>query len=416
MISNLKNKISNNKQIVENFSYLSLAQLFNMLFPVITYPYLLKVLGTDLYGEVVYAQVIATYFIILVSFGFNVSGAKEIAINREDKSKLNEVFSIIMGIKTLFFVLSFIVFVIVLMILGTSEKVFWLYLFSFFICLNDLLFPQWFFQGIEKIKYTTIVNVLIKVLFLLLIFILIKDKSDYLLVPILNVIGIVIGGIFALYVVFVKEKIRFTYPKIPIMLLYAKKNLPLFLSDIVISIKDRFSIIFIGHFLGMGEVAIYDFGVKIMSIFMALIGVVNNAVFPKMSIERDRLFLKRLMKYSFIFCSVSVLFVIILLPYILGFVNKEVEENVLSIQILLLSPILMSLSLPLARNGLVAFDKYRLLLVGMLFTSIFYLLCIGLGYALDILNSVLVFTFVTVAVYGFELLYRVFICKKEKII
>ncbi len=417
MIFKLKELLSSNRGIVENFSYLSLAQLFNMLFPLITYPYLLRVLGKELYGEVIYAQAIAVYFVIFIAFGFNVSGAKEVAIHKNNKQRLSEIFSTIMGIKTFFFLFSFFIFFLVLIVLDLKKGFFWLYIFSFFICLNELLFPQWFFQGIEKIKYITIVNLLIKSVFLIFIFFLINSKSDYLRVPLLNALGAFIGGLVVLYILFVKEGINFYIPKKKTMFVYIKKNMPLFLSDLVISVKDRLNIIFIGHFLGKGEVPVYDLGIRLTSALLSLVGVINNAIFPKMAIEKSKLLLKKLIKYSFIVVSFLALITIALTPFILKIIGgSDLETGVLPIRLLLLSSVIMSFSLPLSRNCLIVFDKYRLLLLGMLFTSLFYLLCIALVYRLNLLNSLLSFVVITILVYLFELFYRIIVCRKEKII
>lgn len=416
MIQPLKQYLQANKRIVENFSYLSLAQLFNMLFPIITFPYLVSVLGAELYGEIVYAQVIATYFSIVVSYGFNVSGAKEVAIHREAHSKLSEIVSVIMGIKVIFFLLSFFLFATVLLLLGLDKQNFLLYFFSFFVCFNELLFPQWFFQGIEKIKYTTLINLLIKSVFLIFIFLFVRDNTDYLLVPILNAMGAIIGGVASLYVLFFRENITLVCPKRSMLIYYLKNNFPLFLSDIIISVKDRFNVIFIGYFLGMNEVAVYDLGIKLVGLFMAFINVINNAVFPKMSIEKNKNLLKKVMKFSFLFCFISVVMIEPLIPFIVKIVSADLEGAALPIQILLISPVLFALSLPLARNGLIVFGKYQLMLWGMLFTTLFYLLCIFLGYSWNILGGVSVFATITVLTYGFELCYRLMICRKLSII
>lgn len=416
MIQPLKQYLQANKRIVENFSYLSLAQLFNMLFPIITFPYLVNVLGAELYGEIVYAQVIATYFSIVVSYGFNVSGAKEVAIHREAHSKLSEIVSVIMGIKVIFFLLSFFLFATILLLLGLDKQNFLLYFFSFFICFNDLLFPQWFFQGIEKIKYTTLINLLIKSVFLIFIFLFVRDNTDYLLVPILNAMGAIIGGVASLYVLFFRENITLVCPKRSMLIYYLKSNFPLFLSDIIISVKDRFNVIFIGYFLGMNEVAVYDLGIKLVGLFMVFINVINNAVFPKMSIEKNKNLLKKVMKFSFLFCFISVVMIEPLVPFIVKIVSADLEGAALPIQILLISPVLFALSLPLARNGLIVFGKYQLMLWGMLFTTLFYLLCIFLGYSWNILGGVSVFATITVLTYGFELCYRLMICRKLSII
>lgn len=70
--------------LIRNFSYLSLLQVFNLILPLIVYPYLIRVLGKETYGLVVFAQSLVFYLVILVGFGFNISATKEVSIHRND--------------------------------------------------------------------------------------------------------------------------------------------------------------------------------------------------------------------------------------------------------------------------------------------------------------------------------------------
>ena len=142
-----------NKKIIENFSYLSLIQVSNIVLPLIIYPYLIRILGKELYGTIIFTQTVATYFSIFINFGFNIFGAKEIAINKQNIEKINEIFSSILIIKSIFWIISILILIISLFLLHIGVDKIILYIFSFLICINEVLFPQWFFQGIEKMKY-----------------------------------------------------------------------------------------------------------------------------------------------------------------------------------------------------------------------------------------------------------------------
>lgn len=412
-IGSIKN---NNKKVIENFSYLSLIQVFNLVLPLVIYPYLIRVLGKDLYGTIVFAQTIATYFSIFINFGFNISGAKEIAVNRENLEKTSEIFSSILTIKSIFWILSILVLIFSLFLLQVGKEEIILYIFSFLICINDVLFPQWFFQGIEKMKYNTIINLVIKVLFIILILFFVQTKEQYLLVPLLNGIGGIVGGVISLYIVLKKEQVSFYIPKLSILKKYLKDSFPLFASDAIISVKDRFNYIFLGTFLGMDKVAIYDIGIKILTLVMIPISIINNALYPKMSIEKNKTLLKNLMKYSLIFYFIVCILIQPFIPFIIKFFAGGMESAILPTRILLIAPIIFCLGLPLAHNGLVVFSKYKSLFIGMLLTTIFYLICILLGSYFDLLYNVSNFAIITVLVYLFEYFYRYIACKKYNII
>ena len=89
----LKEKLGRNKTILANFSYLSILQVFTILFPLLTYPYLLRVIGLELYGVIVFAQTIINYVSLVINFGFNMSGARNVAVYKDDKIRLSSIVS-----------------------------------------------------------------------------------------------------------------------------------------------------------------------------------------------------------------------------------------------------------------------------------------------------------------------------------
>ena len=117
-------------------------------------------------------------------------------------------------------------------------------------------------------KYITLINLFSRIIFLFLIFVVVNDQSKYLYVPLLNGIGAFFGGSIGLYVMIVKHRNRLVKPAIAVIARLFKDSLPLFGSNAVISIKDRFNVIFIGMTLGMKEVAVYDLAIKIMTLFI----------------------------------------------------------------------------------------------------------------------------------------------------
>lgn len=88
------------KTLVENFGYLTLLQICNLLIPLITYPYLINTLGKDLYGVIIYSQAIVSYLSIFVNWGFNISATKSISINRDNPKKVNEIASVVYLVKS----------------------------------------------------------------------------------------------------------------------------------------------------------------------------------------------------------------------------------------------------------------------------------------------------------------------------
>lgn len=299
-MKNLKNSIANNKSLVENFSYLSLLQVFNLVLPLLTYPYLIRVLGVATYGKIIFAQAIISYFVIFVGFGFNISATKEVSIHRDDKSKLSEIVSSVLIIKILIFCISLIILLPILFFFKEASENKTLYLTTLWMCIYEIVFPVFYFQGIEKMKYSSLISVIVRCVFVILIFVFIHSESDYMYVPILNLLGAFLVGVSSIYFIFYSHKLRFYFPKLKVLKIYFNESIPIFLSNVSGQIYVNSNKVLIGLFLGMTEVSYYDMGDKILNILKIPQGILSQTVFSKISRDKNIVFIKKIFSYSLI--------------------------------------------------------------------------------------------------------------------
>jgi len=162
-------KIFNNKKVIENFSYLAIIQVVNLVITIATYPYLIHVLGKEVFGLVVFAQAIVSYLVVLVSFGFNISATKEISVNRNNKNKVSQIFSSILILKGLLFMISLGIISLCINFIPQANDYKLLFYFSMFACFYEFIYPSWYFQGVEKMKYIAIITLTSKFIFLILL-------------------------------------------------------------------------------------------------------------------------------------------------------------------------------------------------------------------------------------------------------
>ena len=325
MMSKLRipQSFKNNYKFIENFSYLSLLQIFNLLVPLITYPYLIRVVGPEMYGTVVFAQSIIGYFSLVIEFGFNISGTKSISENVHDTRKISEVVSSILLLKLMLWIICLGVLALCMWMLPVMREHKILYLFAFTFTFNEFLFPQFFFQGIEKLKYVTFINVFTRSIFLVLVFFVIKDQSDYFKIPLLNGLGAFIGGMIALYIVFVKEKIRFVLPSIQIMKTYFIESFTIFSTKLSYNLRDKTVIVLVGILFTKTVVAYYDLAMKLVGLFTSLYQTVPVAVLPRLIKNRNHSFSKLIFRATILVGALYSLLIFIFSNQIVLFLGGE---------------------------------------------------------------------------------------------
>ena len=376
-------KILKYKMLVSNFTYLSILYLFNLIAPFIVFPYLINVLGKEAYGLVIFAQSTISYLAVFVNFGFDLYATKEISIFRENKQKLSEIVNSVLIIKGILCIISFFFLFLILHFIPIANQQQELFIFSMFVCINEWIFPRWYFQGIEKMKYITLVDLINRIIAVCLIFLLINKRSDYLIVPLLYGTGAIIGGGYALWIIFVQDKIKIRWQKFSILKHYAIQSLPLFISSFSIQMYSHTNKIIVGNFLGMVEVTYYNIAERIVGLLNTPQMLIIRTVYPKLSQGGDKHFVRRLFTWS-IYMAIAICVVTLLGAdyFILFFeylTNKTfpLAANVLRILILTIPFIAMN---SYFTTQILIHDKYRqkfmwsIILAALLYLFLFLML------------------------------------------
>ncbi|WP_207784549.1 oligosaccharide flippase family protein [Marinifilum breve] len=412
ILKKLKDIYLKNKVIFENFSFITLLQIFLMIIPLITYPYLIRVLGSELYGIVITAQIVASYCSVIVDFGFKSVSARHVSIYRDDRQMLSEIMSSILVTRLILWGGAFVIFLGVIYGVDSYRQHFWLFLFSYGLTFNELLFPQFFFQGIERMKSIVVINILIRSIFIILIFIFVTEKKDYIFVPLFSSIGYFIGGIVSLYIIVKKYHISFVKPDIVKMKYYVKDALPIVYTDVICTVKDKLSYIFIGQLIGMSEVTIYDLGAKLVRILAKPSGIIATVLFPKIAKKKDiKLFNQGLL----ISLGVTLFLVLgtnLFLDYIVRFFMNE-SIDLLPIRLFLIVPVVLAVSGFIASNLMIALGYNKYILYSIIVTTIGYCSSLAIFYYMDYM-TVTSMVLVALIAYLAEFVYR--LLKSNKII
>lgn len=269
------------RKLAGNFLWLSLLEGFNHLMPLITLPYLTRVLGTGTYGMIVFARSLSFYFVSFIGYGFILSSTREIARNRHNPAMLNTAFSSTLYASCLLTLLSFFVLMILMLFVQPFKGDKLLYLFSFGMVLDTLFLPRWFFQGMEKMGYITMLSVSAKSFFIILMFFVIRSPEDYLLVPALTTAGFIISGAAGLFLI----RKRFNIRLVPIhpyeIIRNLKVNFSLFLTSFVPTLYNNTSTFLLGIFVRDSSlVTYYSTAAKIIEIPDTLLRILSRTMFP----------------------------------------------------------------------------------------------------------------------------------------
>lgn len=345
-LKSFRESLQKNKILVENFTFLSALQIANLLLFLITIPYLFKVLGTLNYGLVIFVQTVVYYFSVFVNFGFNLTATRDISVNRDNPEKVSEIVSSVLIIKLFFFFISLIVMLLLTSLIANFREFRLLYILSMIACLSEAVFPVWYFQGIEKMKYITFINITTRVISTVLVFILIRFENDYFKYPVIAGIGTFSGAIFALRVIFGNHGIRFRLYPVKILKTYLSDNILYFLSNVSTQIYVNANKLITGAFLGMTAVAYYDVAEKVINIVKVPYSVLTQALFPRFAKMRNILFLNKILIITFSVTILITLLILIFSKFIISFISSPgntVSIDILRILSLSLIPISISI-------------------------------------------------------------------------
>jgi polysaccharide transporter, PST family len=283
MVKKLTNFIKSNPQLGESFFSLSFLNGINFILPLISLPYLVRVIGPGNFGIYSFIIVISQYCILISTFGFGLSGTKFISEHRDDLNVVTRNFNSIIFIRLILAIFSIVVLLILVELIPSMKHERMSYLFSLGIILGDVFIPVWFFQGMEKMRYLTILNLASKGLFTILIFFIIRTSDDYPLLLLLNSLGYISAALISMVIIRYRFNVRFLLPYWSDIIYQLNNSLHLFLSTVSMSLYRNANIFILGLLTSDYVVGIYASAEKLIKAIQSLVSPVSEALFPYMS-------------------------------------------------------------------------------------------------------------------------------------
>lgn len=357
----IKKQIAASKEgrtVFANFGYLSLLQIAGYVFPLISMPYLARVIGADGFGKIAFASAIVVWIQTISDWGFNLTATRDVAQNRNNKELVSRIISNVLWARSVLTLLSGIILLLVVLLVPYLRENADIIFVTFLLVPGYILFPEWFFQAIEKMKYTTFFNLFLKLVFTVAVFVFIHKREDYLIQPLLTTIGYLLCGIGALYLIFKKWGYTLYKPQWIEIFKTIRNSTDVFVNNLMPNLYNSFSVMLLGFFGGSTANGIYDGGNRFPSIFYQFQSVLSRAFYPFLSRRPDKHSFYA--KLNIVSALVGSVILVLISPLIIKIMlGDEFEKSVVVMQILSFSVVFLAMGYTYGTNFLIIKHKEK---------------------------------------------------------
>ena len=344
------------EKISNKFIVYGVGQAFNLVTPILIAPYLIYVCNLDGFGKIGIAFSFALFFILIVDYGFDIKGIKKISESRNNLKQLEYELVSTLYTKFFLFIISATIAVLCVFLFPYFHNEIKLFLFSLMIVFAQVFNPVWFLQGLEDFYSSSILNACSKVIYLLFIFISIKEANDYVYVNLILGLSSLIVNILGLIYILKKNKFKLLPVNFKLILKTLKNDFSLCISQLFLSIRQLSPLLIVGYLFGYSLAGQYKIIDQVISLYRTFSQVFLKFFYPQLCFRLNE---KRSKGFEYwgkyimvLFCGVllSVMGLFIFSDKVLVFFRVEndiIEELKIVFQTALIIPIAMSFTLSL---------------------------------------------------------------------
>ena len=329
-------------------------QLFNLVTPLLVVPYIVSVCGEENFGKTAVGMAICFFLIVFIDFGSDIIGVREVAVNRENQKELNKIFTTTYAVKAIILIGVLLIAAILISTIPFFKIEKTMFFLGLSVLIGQFINPTWFLQGIENVKWITLLNIVSKTIYLIAIYTTIKQESDYVFVNLWWGIGMIVANLFVFVLILKKHKFSFSQINIAEVGSHIRNDFSMFSSQIFVSLQLNAPVVLISYFGSNFMAGQYRIVEQIIVVFKTYIFLFFNYVFPKVCylLEIDA---KRGMKNWKIYNGVN--FVLVIFGMTLFFIfsyeivsyfnptNRYVLSSLLEVAVFI--PVLLAISIPL---------------------------------------------------------------------
>lgn len=250
------------------------------LIPLITLPYLIRVLGIAMYGAVAFSQSFAQYFTTFTDYGFNFSATRSIAQLRGDRAAISRVFCSVYVIKGALVLIGALILLLVVILLPRFRVERNLFFAAYAAVVGNALFPVWFFQGIERMRYISIIVGITRLLSAGLLFVFVRTSNDALAAVAIQSAGALIAGIIGFVIAIRAASLELKAPSVNEIRTSLIEGWSLFISSASMGLYTNTNVFLVGALAGNTQAGYFAAGERLLRGMQALIGPIIQATFP----------------------------------------------------------------------------------------------------------------------------------------
>jgi len=336
--------------VVKNALLLYGVQLSSYIFPLIAVPYLSRILGPSKFGLIAFAQSFIWYFVTLTEYGFNLTATRRIAIHADDPEVVSMTFNSVMAAKLLLCAAGFVVMTGTVLAVPKLRADWLLYACCYLAVIGNCLFPQWLFQGLQKLQHVAWRDFAAKLLSLIAIFIFVRKESDYLLAAAIQAGAFALSGLAGLFTVPMVTPVRFLRPPWHEVKARLREGFAVFLSMAAMNLYGSTNMFILG-LVSYTEAGYFSGAQRVIVALRMLATPLVTALYPHISHMANRSqqdAIRFVRKYSLILSAPFFLGGLVLLAgapiFIPLFLGPKFQASIVLFQIMAFSPCLCSLA------------------------------------------------------------------------
>ena len=361
--------------VKKNIGWNMLLTLSAYVFPLLTFPYVTRVLGPAGFGMANFALSVVDYAVLLSTLGMTLVGIRSIAQCPPSREERSKVFSHLISVHLLFSFAALIIYFIVVWFTPSLSSNKELYFIGSAKILFNVFLVEWLYQGLQDFRYVTLRTLFVRTVYVVAIFLFVRHKEDYDIFFYITIAQVVLNAIINWR--YSRKYVSFTF--------YWHGNkeylspvASMGVNSVLLSFYTTFNVLFLGFCCGDEPVGYYSAAVRLYGLILSVISAYNGVFVPYMNTlyangEIDK-FREVVSKSISLVCMVSLPIIIggtILAPQIIRLVaGAGFERAVLPFRIILIQVLLVGIAQILECQILLAYKKYREILICTALTAL----------------------------------------------